>query len=64
MSRATNDLNAVRMMIGPSVMYSSNTLFVFVVAIGVMLSIDARLTLDTSVETPDGLLASALDYLR
>jgi predicted kinase len=25
--------------------------------------IDARLTLDTSVETPDGLLASALDYL-
>src|SRR5579864_997319 len=27
MSRATNDLNAVRMMIGPSVMYSANTLF-------------------------------------
>ena len=26
MSRATNDLNAVRMMIGPSIMYSANTL--------------------------------------
>jgi ATP-binding cassette subfamily B protein len=27
MSRATNDLNAVRMMIGPAVMYTANTLF-------------------------------------
>src|SRR5437667_46989 len=33
MSRATNDLNAVRMMIGPSVMYSANTLLTFVVAL-------------------------------
>ena len=32
MSRATNDLNAVRMMIGPAVMYSANTVLVFVVA--------------------------------
>ena len=31
MSRATNDLNAVRMMIGPAVMYSANTAIVFVV---------------------------------
>ena len=31
MSRATNDLNAVRMMIGPAVMYSANTLLTFVV---------------------------------
>jgi ATP-binding cassette subfamily B protein len=52
MSRATNDLNAVRMMIGPSVMYSSNTLLVFVVAIAVMLSIDARLTLLALVPLP------------
>jgi ATP-binding cassette subfamily B protein len=44
MSRATNDLNAVRMMIGPAVMYSANTILVFVVAIALMLSIDARLT--------------------
>jgi ATP-binding cassette, subfamily B, multidrug efflux pump len=44
MSRATNDLNAVRMMIGPAIMYSSNTIIVFVVAIVLMLSIDPRLT--------------------
>lgn len=44
MSRATNDLNAVRMMAGPSIMYASQTTLVFVVAILLMLSIDARLT--------------------
>jgi ATP-binding cassette subfamily B protein len=45
MSRATNDLNAVRMMAGPSIMYASQTTLVFVVAIVLMLSIDPRLTL-------------------
>ena len=45
MSRATNDLNAVRMMVGPAVMYSASTMFTFVVAIALMLSIDPRLTL-------------------
>jgi ATP-binding cassette, subfamily B, multidrug efflux pump len=45
MSRATNDLNAVRMMIGPAIMYSANTILVFIVAIILMLSIDAKLTL-------------------
>ena len=52
MSRATNDLNAVRMMIGPAVMYTANTILVFVVAIGVMLSIDVRLTLVALVPMP------------
>jgi ATP-binding cassette subfamily B protein len=52
MSRATNDLNAVRMMIGPAVMYSANTILVFIVAIAVMLSIDARLTLIALVPLP------------
>ena len=41
MSRATNDLSAVRMMIGPAMMYTANTVLVFVVAIAVMLSIDS-----------------------
>jgi ATP-binding cassette subfamily B multidrug efflux pump len=45
MSRATNDLNAVRMMVGPAVMYSASTVLTFIVAIVLMLSIDARLTL-------------------
>jgi ATP-binding cassette subfamily B multidrug efflux pump len=52
MSRATNDLSAVRMMVGPAVMYSSSTLLVFVVAIILMLSIDTRLTLIALVPLP------------
>jgi len=52
MSRATNDLNAVRMMIGPSVMYSADTVLRFVVAIAVMLSIDWRLTLWSLIPLP------------
>ena len=44
MSRATNDLNAVRMMVGPAVMYMASTGLVFVVAVALMLSIDPVLT--------------------
>lgn len=44
MSRATNDLNAVRMMIGPAVMYSASTILTFVAALALMLSIDPWLT--------------------
>jgi ATP-binding cassette subfamily B multidrug efflux pump len=52
MSRATNDLNAVRMMIGPAVMYSANTLLVFVVAIILMSSIDGPLTIMALLPLP------------
>jgi len=52
MSRATNDLNAVRMMIGPAVMYSASTILVFAVAIVLMTSIDARLTLIALIPLP------------
>jgi ATP-binding cassette subfamily B protein len=52
MSRATNDLNAVRMMIGPSVMYSANTLLTFVVALGMMIAIDPKLTLYSLIPLP------------
>jgi ATP-binding cassette subfamily B protein len=52
MSRATNDLNAVRMMIGPAIMYSANTVVLFVIAIGLMFSIDTRLTLVALVPLP------------
>jgi ATP-binding cassette subfamily B protein len=52
MSRATNDLNAVRMMIGPAVMYSANTILVFIVAILLMASIDSRLTLIALLPLP------------
>jgi ATP-binding cassette subfamily B protein len=52
MSRATNDLNAVRMMVGPAVMYTSNTVLTFVVGISLMLSIDWRLTLIALIPLP------------
>jgi ATP-binding cassette, subfamily B, multidrug efflux pump len=52
MSRATNDLNAVRMMIGPAIMYSSSTILVFVIAIALMLTIDLRLTLIALIPLP------------
>jgi ATP-binding cassette, subfamily B, multidrug efflux pump len=52
MSRATNDLNAVRMMIGPAIMYTANTVLVFVVAIILMMTIDLRLTLIALVPLP------------
>ncbi|MGH9349068.1 MAG: ABC transporter ATP-binding protein, partial [Vicinamibacterales bacterium] len=52
MSRATNDLSAVRAMIGPAVMYTSSTSVTFVVALAMMLSIDARLTLIALVPLP------------
>jgi ATP-binding cassette subfamily B multidrug efflux pump len=52
MSRATNDLNAVRMMVGPALMYSATTSIVFVVAVALMLSISLRLTLFVLLPLP------------
>jgi len=52
MSRATNDLNAVRMMIGPSVMYSASTLLTLLVALTLMMSLDPKLTLWALVPMP------------
>ncbi len=52
MSRATNDLNAVRMMIGPAIMYSATTMLTMVVALTVMVSIDGRLTALSLIPLP------------
>ena len=52
MSRATNDLSAVRMMIGPAVMYSATTGLTFIVGIMLMVSINPRLTLFALVPLP------------
>jgi len=43
MARATNDLNAVRMMLGPGIMYWTETSLTFVLAIAVMAFKDWRL---------------------
>jgi len=52
MSRATNDLSAVRMLIGPAVMYSATTGLTFVVAIILMVSINPWLTAVALVPLP------------
>jgi ATP-binding cassette subfamily B protein len=45
MARATNDLQAVRMLCGPAIMYGANTVFVAVGALVLMARIHPRLTL-------------------
>jgi ATP-binding cassette, subfamily B, multidrug efflux pump len=60
MSRATNDLNAVRTMIGPAIMYSSSTVLVFLVAIVLMLSIDPWLTMIALLPLP--LVSISVNY--
>jgi ATP-binding cassette, subfamily B, multidrug efflux pump len=52
MARATNDLNAVRMMLGPGIMYWTETMFTAVLSIAVMLSVDWKLTLICLVPAP------------
>jgi ATP-binding cassette, subfamily B, multidrug efflux pump len=52
MSRATNDLTAVRMLMGPAMLYTSSTVLTFVVGVALMLSIDAWLTLVALVPLP------------
>ena len=44
MSRATNDMNAVRLLVGPGIMYTADVLLTFVVVLAVMSSTDWRLT--------------------
>ncbi|HUQ93543.1 MAG TPA: ABC transporter ATP-binding protein [Bryobacteraceae bacterium] len=45
LSRSTSDLNAVRMMLGPGLMYWAETMITFLLAFVVMMSVDWRLTL-------------------
>ena len=52
MARATNDLNAVRMMLGPGIMYFTDTFFTALCLLGVMLSVDWRLMLFCLLPAP------------
>ena len=52
MARATNDLNAVRMMLGPGVMYWTETSLTFAMTIGVMLFVDWKLALLSVMPAP------------
>ena len=52
MSRATNDLNSVRMVLGPGIMYSGTTLVTMVSSISVMLILSKSLTLWVLLPAP------------
>jgi ATP-binding cassette subfamily B protein len=52
MSRATNDLGAVRMMAGPAVMYAASAVVLFVIAVILMASLNVKLTLVALVVLP------------
>ncbi len=52
MARATNDLNAVRALLGPAIMYSANTVVFIAMAIPFMLRISGRLTLFAVLPLP------------
>ncbi len=52
MARATNDLNAVRMLVGPGIMYTANTVVFTAGALAFMMSISPRLTIFAFVPLP------------
>jgi ATP-binding cassette subfamily B protein len=52
MSRATNDLNSVRMVLGPGIMYSATTLVTMILAIVVMVALSPSLTLWVLLPAP------------
>ncbi len=52
MSRATNDLNAVRMVLGPGIMYTATTIATMVLAIYFMLKLSPTLTLWVLIPVP------------
>jgi ATP-binding cassette, subfamily B, multidrug efflux pump len=60
MARATNDLSAVRMIVGPALMYSMNTVFAMALIVPLMGSVSWRLTLLAFLSMP--LVVTATNY--
>src|SRR5450432_56199 len=52
MARSTNDLNAVRMMLGPGIMYWAETSLTFILSVAVMLHTNVQLTLMSLLPAP------------
>src|SRR5260370_27093702 len=52
MSRATSDLNAVRMVLGPGIMYSATTIITMILAIFVMVTLSPSVTLCVLLPAP------------
>ena len=57
MSKLTNDLNAVRTLVGPGIMYSANTVVTGALTVALMIHLDWRLTLLTLAPLPFASLA-------
>jgi ATP-binding cassette subfamily B multidrug efflux pump len=60
MARATNDLNQVRMLLGPGIMYCLETGLTFVLSVAIMLRLDWRLTAVAILPAP--LVSIAMVY--
>ena len=52
MARATNDLSAVRNLLGPAIMYTANTIVLMALGLGFMISTSPKLTLYTFLPLP------------
>ena len=52
LSRATNDLSAVRMMLGPGILYLVNTVTVAAISLGCLIAISPRLSLYSLLPLP------------
>lgn len=61
MSKATNDIAAVRMLVGPGIMYTANTVVATVFALSIMLRLDVRLTIYALIPLP--LVTLSMRYL-
>ncbi len=61
MARATNDLGAVRQIVGPMILYSFQAIFALIIVLPIMLSISVKLTLLMLIPMP--LVSLTVKYL-
>jgi ATP-binding cassette subfamily B multidrug efflux pump len=61
MARATNDLGAVRQMVGPMILYSFQAIFALIIVLPIMLGISVKLTLLMLIPMP--LVSLTVKYL-
>ncbi|WP_411274917.1 ABC transporter ATP-binding protein [Daejeonella sp.] len=62
MNRVTEDVSRVRMYLGPAIMYTINTIVLFIMIVGFMFSVNARLALYSLLPLP--LLAITIYYVN
>jgi ATP-binding cassette subfamily B protein len=62
MNRVTEDVSRVRMYLGPGIMYAINTVTLFMLAIGVMVSVNAKLAFFSLLPMP--ILAFTIFYVN